>query len=366
MSGEKVLQVALSLNPGGTERLVAELATRLNPRFPSAVCCLDEKGTWAAELEGAGIPVAALGRRPGFHPGLGRAIAREAGRHGATVIHAHHYSPFVYACLAKAWRPGLRLVFTEHGRVSDTPPSPKRRLANRLLSRLPARVFAVSEHLKSHLVAEGFAGHEVNVLYNGIAVGPVGLPDLRRAIRSELAVPDEAMLVGTVARLDPVKDLGLLVGAVADQVRRGAPLRLVIVGDGPERSALETLAGQAPPGAVSFLGHRNDARRWLAGCDVYVNCSLSEGVSLTILEAMAAGLPVIATSVGGTPEVVTSETGVLIPARDQAALSAALTSLAPDPIRRQALGAAGRRRVEARFTIERMVAEYAAAYEGTD
>src|SRR6185503_9621864 len=113
----------------GTERLVVELARRLQDQVPAMVCCLDGAGAWARELFAAGVQVIALDRAKGFRPGLGRAVAAVARRHDATVIHAHHYSPFVYSCLARFWRPGTRVIFTEHGRLSDTPPSAKRRLA---------------------------------------------------------------------------------------------------------------------------------------------------------------------------------------------------------------------------------------------
>jgi glycosyltransferase involved in cell wall biosynthesis len=113
---------------------------------------------------------------------------------------------------------------------------------------------------------------------------------------------------------------------------------------------------------VRFLGHRDDAREWLAGCDAYVNSSISEGVSLTILEGMAAGLPVIATRVGGTPEVVNESCGRLIPSRDPGALATALLELAREPVLRQQLGHAARGRVETRFTMDRMVSEYRDVY----
>jgi len=113
---------------------------------------------------------------------------------------------------------------------------------------------------------------------------------------------------------------------------------------------------------VRFLGHRDDARHWLAGCDLYANSSISEGVSLTILEAMAAALPVVATRVGGTPEVVDDSCGRLVPARDAESLAAAVGELAGQPALRQSLGRAGRSRVETRFTLDRMVNDYAAVY----
>ena len=136
-----------------------------------AVCCIDERGAWGESLAQSGIPVSALRRRPGFRPSLGARIASIAAAHRADVIHCHQYSPFVYGCLARFLRPA-RLVFTEHGRLADRPPSRKRFAANQVLRHLPNRVFTVSEDLKRHLVREGFAAGRVEVIYNGIDIGP--------------------------------------------------------------------------------------------------------------------------------------------------------------------------------------------------
>ena len=356
----RVLQVVLSLHPGGTERLVLELVRRLHGEMPMAVCCLDEAGAWARDLEAEGIQVTALGRRPGFQPSLGRAVAGVALRHRATVIHAHHYSPFVYSALARLSGSHARIVFTEHGRLSDAGPSAKRRWANRLLSRFAGNVFAVSGDLKQHLVDEGFAPGRVGVIYNGIDVGPLPTPDARQ--RARRALGEDALVVGTIGRLDPVKDLGTLIRGVREAAR-ARDLLLVVIGDGADRAALERASIDAGVEArVRFLGHRDDARTWLAGCDVYANSSISEGVSLTILEAMAAGLPIVATRVGGTPEIVDDSCGRLVPSRDPAAIAAALVELDRSPDLRSKLGAAARHRAETRFTIERMVGEYAEVY----
>jgi glycosyltransferase involved in cell wall biosynthesis len=358
-----VLQVVLSLNPGGTERLVIEIVKRLRDETPMAVCCLDEKGAWAAELERSGIAVTALNRSRGFHPRLGRLVAGAARKHGATVVHCHHYSPFVYGCLAKLWRPRLRVIFTEHGRLSDAGPSPKRRLANSVLARAPEAVFAVSENLKEHIVAEGFPGAAVGVIYNGIEPGTLPDLDARRVIRARLQAAEHDVIIGTVARLDPVKDLGTLLRATAETIRGGLNTKLVIVGDGEERESLRRLCAElAIDERVVFLGQREDARDWLAGVDLYVNSSISEGISLTILEAMAAGLPVIATGVGGTPEVVDSTCGRLVPARNVEAMSLSIAELGNAPAIRRTLGHAARRRLETRFSIDRMVREYLDVY----
>ena len=372
-----VLQVVLSLHPGGTERLVVELAKRLHATVPMAVCCLDEAGAWSAELESCGIRVHALGRQPGFQPKLGHAISEIARTHGATVLHAHQYSPFVYSAVARLRHPSLRIVFTEHGRLSDAPPSGKRQIANWLLRRLPHRVYAVSDNLRQHVVGEGFTRAQVGVIYNGIDIGPLPSADTRVRFRKTVGVSDDTFLIGTIARLDPVKDLETLLRAIAllnepkTTATRPHPVSLVVLGSGPEGAALAQAAAKLGIGhRVFFAGHQDDARAWLAGCDAYANSSISEGVSLTILEAMAAGLPVVATAVGGTPEVVNDTCGRLVPARSPEAIAMAVLDLVQSPATRIALGTAARRRVETHFTLDRMIDEYrqvygALSYDGT-
>src|SRR5262245_60755055 len=190
----RVLQLTLSLNPGGTERLVVEIVKRLSGDIPMAVCCLDDEGSWAGELRSQDISVMGLNRASGFRPGLAGTIAEAARRHAATIVHCHHYSPFVYGSLARFWRPNLKVVFTEHGRLSDAPPSTKRRVANMFLARLPREVYAVSEDLKRHLVAEGFAPGAVGVIYNGITVGPPPREAAREAARRGLGLPPGAIV----------------------------------------------------------------------------------------------------------------------------------------------------------------------------
>jgi glycosyltransferase involved in cell wall biosynthesis len=355
-----VLQVVLSLNPGGTERLVVEIVRRLKTDLPMAVCCLDAEGAWAAELRSRGVPVKALSRAPGFHPVLGRRIARFADEHRASIVHSHHYSPFVYGAIARFWRPNLGVIFTEHGRLSDEAPSLKRRIANVLLSRAPREVVAVSDNLRQHLVAEGFPRKSVRVVYNGIDVGPVPDTGSRERARRQLAIRDDRLVVGTIARLDRVKDLETLIRAFAALPGRQAAT-LIVIGDGDERTRLERIADETQAD-VRLLGHREDARQLLAGCDIYANSSIHEGISLTILEAMAARLPVVATRVGGTPEIVDDTCGRLAPARDSTALTNALGELAQDARLREELGQSGRQRVEERFTLDRMVEEYRQAY----
>ena len=361
-----VLHVVLTYTPGGGERAAIDIATRLASRFRIVACCLDAPGPWAHQLTERGIDVIPLNRRPGFHPALGWRIARLAKAQDVRVLHCHQYSPYVYGSLAALSRPGLRVVVTEQGRLSDSPPSRRRRLANSVLGRIPSRVFAVSSELRVHLIREGFPADRVEVLYNSIDVGPGVSVDERLRTRAALGIPGACHVVGSVARLDPVKDLGTLIRAFA-LFRRSVPdAILVLVGDGPERGLLERVAAQeGVADTVRFMGSRDDARRILGAFDQYVNCSVTEGTSLTIMEAMAASLPVVATNVGGTPEIVLDgSTGVLVPRQDPQALAGAILGLATKPSRARELGAAGRRRVEEQFSVDRMVDRYAEAYVG--
>jgi glycosyltransferase involved in cell wall biosynthesis len=360
----RVLQVVLSLAPGGTERLVVELSQRLHLRYGMAVCCLDEPGAWADGLEQAGIPVTALGRRPGFRPSLGARIAKIAERDGATVLHCHHYSPFVYGTLA-ALRGPLKVVFTEHGRFTDSVATLKRRIANRVWSRMPSKIFSVSQDLRGHLIREGFSGGRIGVIYNGIDPGDPPSERTRLDARARLNIRPDELVVGAVGRLDPVKSLDTLITALSHLKSKSPRIRLVLIGGGPMKDVLvERVKQQGLEDDVAFTGHRDDVTELLPALDVYVNCSIFEGVSLTILEAMAAAIPVIATRVGGTPEVVVDdETGCLVPARDPAALANAIGALMGQPLRRYSLGRAGRARVEQHFSITRMVEDYAAVYD---
>jgi glycosyltransferase involved in cell wall biosynthesis len=360
-----VMQLVLSLVPGGTERLTIEIAVRLSRRFRMSVCCLDEPGAWAGEVEAAGVPVITLHRQPGFRPSLGRRIAQLAREMDVHVIHSHHFSPFVYGSIAALHNRRIGLIYTEHGRLSDAPPSAKRKLVNAVLSRTAGPSFAVAHDLRRHMIAEGFKASKLGVVHNGIDIGPVPDAAARDAARRMLGVAADAVLIGTVARLDPVKDLRTLIEAVVRAATRVPALQLVIVGDGPEQELLQRAARELGAGdRVRFFGYSAHVRALLPGFDIYANSSVSEGVSLTILEAMAAAVPVVATRVGGTPEVVIEvTTGRMVGARAPAEMAAALIGLSTSPADRLALGRAGRAHVESAFTIDRMVEDYAREYD---
>lgn len=360
-----VLHVVHTLNVGGAEKLVYDLARRTDPsRFAVSVACLDEAGTLAPALAARGVPVDVLARRPGLDASLALRLARLARRRGARVLHAHQYTPFFYAVSA-ARLAGARCLFTEHGRHHPDVRKPKRVMANALLSRLAYRTVAVSEFTRRALIEnDGFPPDRVEVLYNGVEVGAREALPPREVVRASLRLAPDAPVVGTCARLSPEKNLPLLVEAFA-RLRQALPAaRLVIAGDGPARPDVESRAAALGLGdSVRLLGFRNDVPAVVSALDVFALSSLTEGTSVTLLEAMLAGRPAVVTRVGGNPEIaVEGQTAWLVESGDAAGFSDRLEDLLRHPARAAAFGEAARARVLERFTFEGMVHAYEALY----
>ncbi len=232
-------------------------------------------------------------------------------------------------------------------------------------ARLASRVLTVSNSTRRALLAQGYPPELVEVVYNGIDVGAEA-GKRGDGLRAELAIPSDTFLVGEVARLCDVKGQRELVEALAQT----ESVELVLVGDdleqgGAYREGLARLAHErGVENRIHFLGYRQDAAQVIDQLDALVLPSWIEGLPLVVLEAMAHGKPVIATPVGGTPEVVVDgETGLLVPPRDPAALAAALHALAADPEWARRLGEAGRERAAREFSAETMVRRVLEVYD---
>jgi glycosyltransferase involved in cell wall biosynthesis len=210
----------------------------------------------------------------------------------------------------------------------------------------------------------GFPRERITVIRNGADLQKFGATS-RTVARELLGIASGDFVIGTVGRLVPVKDHVVLLSAIAGVNESGVAASMVIVGDGPLRGDLESRAhALGLERQVLFLGHRPDVDRILPALDVFALTSVSEGLPNTVLEAMATGLPVISTDVGGVDElVVDGETGLLVPARDAGAFSAAILKLAGDRGLREEMGAKGRKRATAQFGLPTMLAGYARVYK---
>ncbi len=227
------------------------------------------------------------------------------------------------------------------------------------------QLLSVSSRLAERMAAgTGFSLERVRVIRNGVDLSRFGTID-RDVARRELGLDETTLVVGTAGRLVPVKDQRMLVGAVAELTNRHRQVIALIAGEGPLLGDLQAQAAALGLGErVRFLGHRPDLERIFAAMDIFVLSSISEGLSNTILEAMASGLPVVATRVGGADElVVDGVTGLLVPPRSAEALADAIDQIASDPSGRKSMARSARRRAYDEFAIERMMQNYAALYE---
>lgn len=355
----RVMHVVHSLNLGGAERLAAKLALTLSESFDIVVACLDDAGLWADEVRAGGVPVHELDRQPGIDLSVPVRLARLARRHRAAILHAHQYTPTFYAALAKTGLGGTKVLFHEHGRHFPEVESPKRVAFNRLvLRRLVDRVVAVSEDVRQRVFRyEGLPLDMVDVVYNGVEAPPPPDAERRAALRAGLGLAPDDLVVGTVGRLDPVKNVPMCVAALARLEAQGARARLLVIGDGPARGEIEAaIDAHRVRDRVVMAGFRDDATELVGAMDLFLLPSFTEGTSLALVSAMAAAVPAVATAVGGTPEVLRDGvTGLLTPSGDEDALVQAIETLVADPDRRRSMGQAGRATYLERFTWTGMV-----------
>jgi glycosyltransferase involved in cell wall biosynthesis len=362
-----VMHVVHSLNLGGAERLAARLATTLSDEFDILVACLDDAGLWASEVRSAGVPVVELDRQPGVDATMPVRLAALGRRHGVRLLHAHQYTPFFYATLARAALPRAKVLFHEHGRHFPEVESPKRVAFNKIVLRpLTSKVVAVSAECKERVVRyEGLPPDLVEVVYNGVDAPPPPDAEARRRIRTGLGLAPDDLVAGTVGRLDPVKNVPMAVASVATLISRGMHrLRLLVIGDGPARAAIEaSVRAHGLEDVAVMTGYRDDASALVGAMDLFLLPSFTEGTSLALVSAMAAAVPSVATAVGGTPEVLEDGvTGVLTPSGDEAALTRAMGELLADPDRRRAMGEAAHRAYLDRFTWDGMIDRFRAIY----
>lgn len=366
-AGSRPLRVLLALEssgPGGAEHMVVQLARELRCRGDTVIVASMRPGWMTERAAAAGIPVWIAAQRHGLDPLWIPRFALRLRRERIDVVHSHEFAMNVY-CGAAARLAAIPSIATLHGRHWATE-ARRRALAYRALHRFGMRIVAVSHDLARFLTEGlGLSDGAIDVVYNGIDLPqPPSVAErarLRAEVRAELALASGTELALAVGNLYPVKDHATLLQAAA--LRSG--LAVAIAGRGGEEQRLRALAGAlGVADRVRLLGLRDDVARLLAAADVFVQPSRSEGLPLAVLEAMAAGLPVVASRVGGIHEaVVDGETGLLVGPGEPDVLAAAIARVLDTPGWREALGHEGRVRVEQEFSVARMAQRYRALYD---
>ena len=359
-----VVQVLLNLGEGGMETMAVNLSLALKQRgHRVTVLALDAGGRHEQTLHDRGIPSHVLGGRRFSDIRKHRALARALRSADADVVHTHHFSPLLHTMVAASAAGWLPIVHTEHS-YQYLEGRPDYRLALWGMSLRCRTVVLVGQAmLPFYRTRVRIRPDRLRVIPNGVTQPAGGPVRDRKAGRASLGLPDGHLVV-SAGRLFPVKRYEDLLAATALARKSVEGLHLALLGDGPERERLATLTRELGiSDIVHFPGWREDAARWIACADVFVLTSRSEGLPMAALEAMALGIPVIATSVGDLPEMLRDgEAGMLVPVGAPQDVADAIVRLAKDPLAAAQFGRAGRARVAQAYSQDAMVDAYTALY----
>ncbi|HET9952703.1 MAG TPA: glycosyltransferase [Candidatus Eisenbacteria bacterium] len=368
----RVLHVIHRLALGGTEYGVIKVVNHLDrDRFQPSICSLLNAFPEGVAALRSDVPVTSLERAAGFQTSVLYRLADLMRDQRIDIVHSHNWTTYLYAVIAASMARVPVVIHGEHGReTAEVSKETRRRLLERMLAGRVDHFTAVSRDLCEHIATDWKVRRSrIRFIPNGIELARYEkLPELAAA-RAGMGLPESAQVIGTIGNFRDVKDFASLVAAFAI-VRRDRPrARLAMAGIDPDRRFATRMEREMPnwdelSRSVSFLGVRTDVPQLLAGFDVYVNSSIYEGMSNTILEAMAARRPVVATRVGGTPDLVEDGvTGWMVPSKDPERLAERIAWVLDHPEEGKAMGLAGRRRVEERHSFPEMVAGNARLYE---
>lgn len=372
-----VAHILYSFHIGGLENGVVNLINHMPPdRYRHVVIALADCDTqFCARIQRSDVDFISLHKGPGHGLKLFPRLYRLLRQLAPAIVHTRNLAALEMT--VPAWAAGVPVrIHGEHGWDTSDPGgvSRKYRLLRRVHSPFVTQYIALSAQLSSYLTqGVGIDPARVTRVCNGVDVAKFSA----RAAKSDLPevpagfVDDAGLIFGTVGRLQAVKDQLTLVRAFAHWRGSGShtarKARLVLVGDGPLRGQVEAeVAAAGVSDAVWLAGARNDVPAWMAAMDCFVLPSQAEGISNTLLEAMACALPVVATHVGGNGElVVDGETGYLVPPNDPVVLAGAMARVADDAALRQKMAMAARNRAVSQFSLEAMVEAYLAVYDRT-
>lgn len=354
-----VEHVLLSLRPGGLENGVVNVVNGLDPSaFRSSICCLQHSGEFASRIHHREVTIYEMGLRSGNDIRLPFRLANHFRHTRPDIVHTRNAEAFFYGFIGAKLAGVPVIVHSEHGRT--LPDKRHRMMIQRWLTNWTDAVFAVSMQLKDDLVMHlRLPSDEIEVLYNGVNLDRFASRQ-RAGARKMLGFNERTFLVGSVGRLVPVKNYDLLVRAVAG-LREA---ELILIGDGPERSSLEMVARAFGVGdRIHLLGHRDDIEDLLPGLDVFVLPSFSEGMSNTLLEAMAAGVPAVASNVGGNRELIRNAIdGFLFESGDLNSLRRHLERLCNDLELRLQMGRSAAAHTRDCFSLNAMIDRYERLY----
>lgn len=363
---KKVLHITFDMRIGGTEQVIKNLIEGTDrKRFEPSILCLETPiGPFGEMLARKGIRLDTVPRKQGFHPALILRVRRYIKDNHIDFLHCHQYTPWVYGALA-AFLTGKGVIFTEHGRFYPDRTSWKRAVINPVLNWITDRITVISNATKQAMIEYEFLPpSKIQVIYNGIA--PLN-PDESRSedIRKAWDIPEHTRIIGTIARLDPIKNHIMMLRAFKIVLESCPNTKLMIVGDGEKMDNLKTLSRDLGiSDQLIFTGYITEPVHYLALMDIFLLSSLSEGTSMTLLEAMSLAKPCVVTDAGGNPEIIENEgNGLVTPNDDAAAFANAIIEILNDKNKYKKLSIATLEKFNRLFNLRYMVNEYQRIYD---
>jgi glycosyltransferase involved in cell wall biosynthesis len=363
----KLIHIVDTMDVDGLERQVYQLFVRLHDRYDMALWCLYEGGYFADEIQRLGVEVYILPKYNWYNPLRLLWLAREMRRWKVQIIHSHGYNANLFSRVASTIA-GIPIHITHLHSAHWLPSERGKRniLIDKLLSLRTSRIITCSDAVRDYTIDEGISPHRVTTIYNSVDLEAFKTDVDIVAKRRTFGFDMSDFVVGTVARLAPIKGHEYLLQAARQVIAQNPEAKFLIVGDGPCRPELEKLARELRIDAhVVFTGIRTDIPEILACVDLFVlPSSVREGLSLAIAEAMAAGRPTIGTRIGGIPEIIRDgETGFIVPPKDPDAITEKILYFLHHPEIAQNFGEAGRRWCEREYDSELMAERFNQLYQ---
>ena len=363
-----IMHIIFSLGIGGAEKLAFDMIASLSRQsFRPIAVCIGPDGPLGTMFRESGVPLYHRQNIPGQTRNgilwLREVIAREK----VTVIHAHQYNPLYYSLLAALWTPRLNLVYTEHGRIHPERFNWKRYFTNPLFALRINHIVSISGSTRVAMAHyDNLPLRRIEVIHNGIDIASLNPQFDQQQKRRSLGIGEKSRIIGTASRLEEIKNLPMMLRGFKRVLENSPDTVLVIAGQGDQGGGLQALAEELGiAGQVRFLGLRSDLPELFALIEVFLLVSFTEGISITLLEAMGSGVPAVVTRVGGNPEVVVEGvTGYFVEVDDDAGLADRVLALLNDREEAARLGEAGRERVREKFSFCSMMESYLRLYRG--
>lgn len=361
----KVMHVTFNMGIGGTEQVIRQIIENSDSeKFCHEILCIDGLvGPLGRELMEKGIHIENIRRQPGTDFKLLRFMRRLIKQRKIDVLHCHQYTPYFYGVIS-ALGTGARVIFTEHGRFYPDRHNSKRRLINPLLNLVTDHITAISKSTADAVAEyEYMPRNKIQVIYNGIKQIDLG-GKTRADLLSELGLSADYRYIGTISRLEPIKNQTMMINAFYMVKQKIPDLRLILIGDGAKMQELKQLAeslGLADD--VIFTGFIDNPQKYISLFEIFLLSSFSEGTSMTLLEAMSLSKPCVVTEVGGNAEVIINdENGLVVPSDDKEKFSDAILTLLNSENKMHELGQTGKEMFSKTFSASKMVTDYQSLY----